>query len=141
MKKFLTILLFFATILMFGQQINNYSYKKDLIGLLNYSKQHTNLTEGIQVITPTQNYNDFSKMNSSSFPYLNSEKIMEHEWFYGGYSPEGFYKLDFAEDPFDGRIQVLVMGEPLPSQTVSLILGILAVGSIVYLKKNQKVIS
>ena len=46
-----------------------------------------------------------------------------------GYDVEGFYQLDFSAMPFDGSIEVLVVGEPLPDTAVTLIvaLGLVAV--------------
>lgn len=143
MKKFLTILLFFAMFIAFGQEVQ--VYKQTDNGLMKYmlqNKMQINLTQGIDVdaILKKQpfNYNNFI-FTSANMSYYHPQISSDNNFIAGNF--ENYYQLDFAEDPFDGRIQVLVMGEPLPSQTVSLVLGILTVGSIVYLKKNQKVIS
>ena len=41
-----------------------------------------------------------------------------------GYDVEGFYQLDFSAMPFDGTIEVLVVGEPLPDTAVTLIVAL-----------------
>jgi len=56
--------------------------------------------------------------------------------YYGGYNPEGFYQLDFSEDPFDGKIDIIV-GEPLPAPAVTLLVA-LAAGAFFLLYKNRK---
>lgn len=57
--------------------------------------------------------------------------------YYAGYNSESFYQLDFSEDPFNGNIEILVMGEPLPPTTVTLIVA-LALGAAFLLYKNRK---
>ena len=50
--------------------------------------------------------------------------------YYTGYNPDSFYTLDFAEDPFDGKIEILVMGEPLPASTVTLLVALGAAAAL-----------
>jgi hypothetical protein len=50
-----------------------------------------------------------------------------------------FYKQDFSEDPFDGRIEIFVIGEPLPSPVQTLLI-VLAVGGIIYCTRKQPVV-
>jgi len=57
--------------------------------------------------------------------------------FYGGYNADSFYSVDFAENPFDGLIDILVMGEPLPAPAVTLIIA-LAAGAALLFFKNRK---
>ena len=57
--------------------------------------------------------------------------------YYAGYNADSFYHLDFAEDPFNGNIEVLVMGEPLPPSTVTLIVA-LGLGAAFLLYKNRR---
>ena len=57
--------------------------------------------------------------------------------FYGGYNAESFYSVDFAEKPFDGMIDILIMPEPLPAPTVTLIIA-LAASAVFLLYKNRK---
>ena len=59
--------------------------------------------------------------------------------YYAGYNIDSFYQLDFSEKPFDGRIDVLVMGEPLPSPTVTLILSLAALAIFMgYARRKQQ---
>ena len=59
--------------------------------------------------------------------------------YYTGYKSEGFYQLDFSEMPFDGKIDVLVVGEPLPSPTVTLILSLGALAVFMgYTRRKQQ---
>lgn len=57
--------------------------------------------------------------------------------YYAGYNADNFYHLDFAEDPFNGNIEVLVMGEPLPASTVTLIVA-LGLGAAFLLYNNRR---
>ena len=78
----------------------------------------------------------FSKGDKIQFGYKNSDGftaakinvVSSDSGYFTGYNPEGFYQLDFSAMPFDGQIDILVIGEPLPSSTVTLLvaLGFLA---------------
>ena len=57
--------------------------------------------------------------------------------YYAGYQPDGFFHLDFSEDPFNGRIEILIMGEPLPASTVTLLVA-LGAGALLLLYKNRR---
>ena len=57
--------------------------------------------------------------------------------YYSGYNPDSFYQLDFAEDPFNGMIEIYIMGEPLPAPAVTLIVA-LAAGALFLLYKNRR---
>lgn len=143
MKRILTILLFFAMFIAFGQQV--YTAKNTIKNeLLETALQTTqwNLTQGIdtEAIFKQNNMTDFSNIViNSNFSYFIPSISTDNNYFGSNTSYEIFYNMDFATEPFDGQVQVLVMGEPLPSTTVSLILSVLAIGSILYLKKNQKI--
>lgn len=59
--------------------------------------------------------------------------------YFTGYKAEGFYQLDFSETPFDGKIDVLVVGEPLPGSTVTLILSLGALAIFLgYTRRKQQ---
>ena len=59
--------------------------------------------------------------------------------YYAGYNADSFYQLDFSEDAFDGQIDVLVMGEPLPGPTVTLILSLAALAVFMgYARRKQQ---
>ena len=58
--------------------------------------------------------------------------------FHAGYDQESFFKLDFSKDPFNGNIDVLVMGEPLPPATVTLLVALAAAAAfLLYNSKRQ----
>ena len=63
------------------------------------------------------NYKLFNTGTNQSFS-LNTEAIVP-------FAPvnDYWYTQDFAEDQFDGRIEVAVVGEPLPSTTVTVFLA------------------
>lgn len=142
MKKFLTILILFAALFTFGQQVQTFKQKVNLTDfLVNYNNKDIQLAQGVDLskIPDTKKINDFSKPFPTTEYKMVAYNVNSENNFFAGYATDSFYNTDFAEDPFDGVIQVLVMGEPLPSQTVSLILGVLTVFSIVYLKKHKQI--
>jgi len=57
--------------------------------------------------------------------------------YYAGYNSDSFYQLDFSEDPFNGNLEILIMGEPLPPSTVTLI-SALGLAAAFLLYKNRK---
>jgi hypothetical protein len=69
-------------------------------------------------------------------PFSISQAKSTEPNYYAGYNPDSFYQLDFAEDPFNGMIEIYVMGEPLPASTVTLIVA-LAAGALFLLYKNR----
>ena len=59
--------------------------------------------------------------------------------YFTGYNPESFYQLDFSEMPFDGKIDVAIIGEPLPGSTVTLILSLAALAVFMgYARRKQQ---
>ena len=77
-----------------------------------------------------------SGKNETGFTGVSVE-VVSDPLYYSGYDADGFYHLDFSEDPFDGTIEVLVLGEPLPSSTVTLLVGLAAVAAFL-LYNNRK---
>ena len=69
-------------------------------------------------------YKDGDTVTPSTITVLSSDP-----GYFAGYNAESFYQLDFSEMPFDGKIDVAIIGEPLPGSTVTLIvlLGAFAV--------------
>ena len=59
--------------------------------------------------------------------------------FYAGYDHDGFFKLDFSEDPFSGNIEILVIGEPLPPATVTLLIALAAGAAFLLYSKRRRV--
>lgn len=71
----------------------------------------------------------------SSINVLNNSDAL----YRADYKAEGFYQLDFSEMPFDGKIDVLVVGEPLPGSTVTLILSLAALALFMgYTRRRQQ---
>ena len=58
--------------------------------------------------------------------------------FYAGYDHDGFFKLDFAEDPFRGNIEIMVIGEPLPPATVTLLIALAAGAAFLLYSKRRR---
>lgn len=87
----------------------------------------------------------FEKGNTFKFGYGDSNGnftpvpvvIESDAGFHGGYDVDPFFRLDFSEEPFDGNIEVLVMGEPLPASTVTLLVA-LAAGAGLLLYNNRR---
>ena len=85
----------------------------------------------------------FEKNNTIQFGYadkngenFSSVKIESEAGFHGP-DADSFFHLDFSEDPFDGRIEVIVVGQPLPASTVTLLVA-LAAGAGLLLLRNRK---
>ncbi len=57
-------------------------------------------------------------------------KVASDAGFHGGFDTEGFYHLDFPEDQYDGMIEILVMGEPLPASTVTMLIALAAAAAL-----------
>ena len=57
--------------------------------------------------------------------------------FKTGYNIDSFYHLDFGEDPFNGMFDIMVMGEPLPASTVTMLVALAAAGAFL-LYRNRK---
>ena len=88
---------------------------------------------------------DFNENDTIQFGYNDSNndfhpyspiKIVSDPGYYGGYNADSFYQLDFSEDPFNGMIEILAVGEPLPAPAVTLIVA-LAAGALFLLYKNR----
>ena len=74
--------------------------------------------------------------NASNFNTV-SLNVSADPGYYAGYKSDGFFQLDFSEDPFDGTIEILVMGEPLPASTVTLLVA-LGAGALLLLYRNRR---
>lgn len=66
---------------------------------------------------------DFSTTNSTLL-------VASDAGFYAKYDINTFYHEDFSKDPFDGQIDIYVMGEPLPASTVTLLVALAAAAAI-----------
>lgn len=58
--------------------------------------------------------------------------------YYAGFDQDSFFKLDFSEDPFSGNIEILVMGEPLPPATVTLLIALAAGAAFLLYSKRRR---
>lgn len=64
-------------------------------------------------------------------------KVASDAGYYAEYNIDSFYQKDFSENPFDGKVDILVMPEPLPSSTVSMLIALAAAGAFL-LYRNRK---
>lgn len=109
--------------------------KYDPKALIEYTKNDPILLNyGVKKAEPFK-LQDFSKIKplnekADSSIALNSEAIIP-------FSPvnDYWYLRDFAEDPFDGKIEILVMGEPLPSVPLTIFISTLLL--FTYLKYRK----
>ena len=121
-KIFITVILF-----MLALSILASPSQQELQALI--KDQHFDLTYGV-VLPPQKPYNDFSTITKPPYYALPMHHPMWQEPD-GFLSPYSFwYHTDFAEEPFDGRIEPLVVGEPLPSTTVTLLIAFGMLGII-----------
>ena len=130
MKKiFITTLLFFLALTLLGS-----SLQKNLEQLLRDS--HINLTIGITLPKDTKPFNQF---NYSDIPATNQYYEYAIDTTPDGYiNPyKAWYEQDFASDPFDGRIEVYVMGEPLPSATQTVFITLAVLGILLYCRDTK----
>lgn len=95
----------------------------------------------------TADGNDFVAIDVNSVKALKDSQnkkssitVASDPLYYAGYNSDSFYQLDFANDPFDGNIEILVMGEPLPASHVTLIVALgLAAAFLLYNNRRQRV--
>ena len=89
----------------------------------------------------------FSKNDKVEMGYMEGDQfhastinvLTSDPGFFTGYNAEGFYQLDFSADPFNGKIEVAVIGEPLPGSTVTLILSLAALAVFMgYARRKQQ---
>lgn len=135
MKKLLIFLFLLLSAALLGQEDALFKSKKSLDDLLKTMKVDYNLASGFEV-NKDFNITDFSKavtptLNNQASYTVDSEAIVP-------FSTDYWYIQDFAEDPFDGRIEVLVMGEPLPSIPLTLFISSLVLFTLMKYKKLHK---
>jgi hypothetical protein len=90
----------------------------------------------------------FEKNDTIKFGYADADgknfssvKIESDAGFHGGYDADSFFHLDFSEEPFDGVIEVLVIGEPLPASTVTLLVALAAgAGLLLFNCRRQRAV-
>jgi len=127
MKNLLIFLFIFFSINLFAYDLKEYLLSNDT---------YPDLATGMEKLSE-QKLNDFSKPFAPSTTYqMKSYNVNPDNEFYAGFSTEGFYNLDFSEDPFDGLIEILVVGEPSTSTNLTLLIaGLLGIAMFTYKKK------
>lgn len=87
-------------------------------------------------VSATINLDNFSSDTQIDFGYGDEAgfdsvlSVSGDAGFHAGYNTNGFYHLDFPKDPYDGTIEILVMGEPLPASTVTLLVALAAAAGL-----------
>lgn len=121
-KIFITVILF-----MLALSILASPSQQELQALL--KDQHFDLTYGV-VLPEAKPYNDFSTIAKPPYymPLFSHPMWQEPDGFLSPYS--FWYHTDFAEDPFDGLIEVYVVGEPLPPATITILIALGMLGII-----------
>ena len=138
MKKLIIFFLLAFSISVFSQDLTGLLkyHKHELIELLKYDNDNHNLAYGI-TIPETQKFNDFSKLMIPVSTYqMNKFKVDSDNNLIELSPGNNFYKVDFTEDPFDGMIEVWVVGEPSTSTNLTLLIaGLLGLAMFMYKKK------
>lgn len=80
----------------------------------------------------------YADANGKNFSQTSLVKVESDAGFHGGFDADSFFHLDFAEEPFDGNIEVLVVGEPLPASTVTLIVALAAGAGFLFLSNRRR---
>lgn len=136
MKKLIIFFLLVFSISVFSQDLTGLlkSHKQELIELLKCDNY--NLDYGV-TIPETQKFNDFSKrMTPVSTYQMNKFKVDSDNNLIELSPGNNFYKIDFTEDPFNGMIEVWVVGEPSTSTNLTLLIaGLLGLAMFMYKKK------
>ena len=129
MKKLIIFFLLIFSVSSFG-----YDLAETLLKY--YNAGYPNLAYGIE-IPAKQDFMDFSKSFITNADYkIESFKVNSENNIYVGFSTDKFYNLDFAEDPFNGMIEVLAVGEPSTSTNLTLLIaGLLGLTMFMYKKK------
>ena len=80
----------------------------------------------------------FGYGNDTSFEAVSPTlKVAGDPGFNAGYDIDSFYQLDFSNDPFDGKIDILVMGEPLPASTVTMLIALAAAAALLLFRNRR----
>ena len=107
------------------------------LNLLRKEVKDPDLLAGI-VIPKTDSVADFSNLIIPDTPYKDIPTLSaEANGYMEPYA--SWYNMDFSNDPFDGLVDILVMGEPLPSPAATLMI-VLVVGGIIYCTRKQPVV-
>ena len=125
MKYLLSFILFTIALTAFS--------KSDLHAII--KDDQVNLAYGVK-IPEYKRFNDFSDIKI--IKPATSTNLINCPLFLSDEVANSWYWHDFASDPFDGRIEVLVMGEPSASTTTTLIISMLF-GALLLSRKYQTI--
>ena len=116
---------------------------------VNFAIQYNNGSEPVSLVAQTEGDprvfalgqfkagDTFQLGTVSNNEFVPFPSVLAEPGYYISIDENSFYSQDFSENPFNGYIEVLVMGEPLPASTVTLIVA-LAAGAAFLLYKNRK---
>jgi len=119
----------------FGYILNPDSDNPQFVTLSKALSEQTVTNDGTNDVV---SFGHFAKGDKIQFGYYDSENtfnpatinvISSDSGYYSGYNSQGFYELDFSAMPFDGEIDVLIIGEPLPGSTITLIVALAIVAA------------
>ena len=120
MKHVLTILLFIISFTTFG------------LDLSQFIEHDIDLAYGIK-IPERPAINDFSHVATKD-SYA-SIKVQE-EYYFDDALASRWYYTDFDEDPFDGRIEIMMLGQPSASVNVTILISMVVASLLIYKKKT-----
>lgn len=128
-KIFITVILFLLALSLVALD------QRDFENILKYDSM--NLAYGITMPESKPAW-DFSDPKTSTAPF--QSYMVVDDTMPGYENPyKAWYDADFAEDPFDGLIEVYVVGEPLPSPLMTLVLALGTCG-IIYSTRKRRVV-
>ena len=122
MKFLLTAFLFILSVSLFSLDSDK---------LFEYSTP-INLTQGIQY-PELKNINDFTNIPENITPFYSNPVFNESKEAIVPFNSNSFYNLDFNEDPFNGCLELAVIGEPCLSVNLTLLIsGLFSILSLQY---------
>ena len=104
----------------------------DPVQLYTYMDQHPyNLAQGIQ-FPELQDGRSFTGRYLLAAPVADVNPIIQAEHTPHMQAYDTWYRCDFAEEPFDGRMELYVFGSPLPSAKATLFIVLITAGIIMW---------
>lgn len=119
MKHFLAILLFVISFTTFG------------LDLSQFIEHNVDLAYGVK-IPERPVINDFSHVVMKG--QHASIKVQEGYYFDDALVRRWYY-TDFDEDPFDGRIEIMMLGQPSASVNATILIAMIVASLLIYKKK------
>lgn len=127
MKIILTVILSLLAVIASGLDIKDFVEDLRTPYKLNYGVAYQPTTKINDFSTPVAEYAKTSGLDAVTYSVSNESISRFSDW----------YHLDFSTEPFDGRIEPLVLGEPLPSPGLTLALALGTAGIILYSRKRK----